>query len=215
MSMKPSIRRNGVALLLAAIVIVASSSVARAGRTIQPAGIAQSGMKAFLVDQSLCRVEPRPVEDFLAVAGTPGAVSSMLLGTPVATPPPPGVGSGVPASQDVVEEVSGTASELVACLNAGDIRRVTALYTEDNFRRLFGGIGQEEVRSLIESADPLPPDQRITLTSVADVRVLDDGRVSALTTVGDAKSLSIFLEIDGRYRLDYSYSLPASATPSS
>lgn len=212
---KPSIRRNGIALLLASIFLIASSSVTRADRAPQPANIDQLGWNVSLLGQSSCRVEPRPVEDFLAVAGTPGAVSSKLLGTPVATPPPPSVGSGVPAGQDVVEEVRETASELVACLNAGDIRRVTALYTEDNFRRLFGGIGEEEVRSLIESADPLPPDQRIALTSVAEVRVLDDGRVSALTIVGDAESLSIFSKVDGRYRLDYSYNLPVSATPSS
>lgn len=158
-----------------------------------------------------CRVAPRPVDDFLRVVGTPDQVFSGLLGTPVATPEPPTGGRLADAA--VVAGVTGTASELVACLNAGDLPRVTALMTDRYFRQFFGGIAEENVATITGTPTPLPANQQGTLVAVEDVRRLDDGRVTAITQVNDARALSVFVKVGGRYLLDDSFALPKAGTP--
>jgi ketosteroid isomerase-like protein len=159
------------------------------------------------VDPAECRVAPRPIEDFVAVMGTPGAVESQLLGTPVATPVLPS--GGVPADPATVNAVTATVRELAACINANDLRRVSALWTDELVGRFFGGLDERGVAALAATPTPLAADLRAPTVAVRDVRVLPDGRVVA--TVGDARF--VFVKVGGRYLFADSSKLWRTGTP--
>lgn len=112
-----------------------------------------------------------------------------------------------------------TVEESAACLNAGDIPRITALYTDEAFFLAFGGgeitdpeMFEQQLASLA-TPRPLPPDQRVEVPSVRDVRVLPDGRVTAIVSTTNGESLAVLSKSDGRYLYDWSYDLSNAATP--
>lgn len=156
-----------------------------------------------------CDVEPRPIEDFAAIdRGTPYAVAASL-GTPIATPVPPE--GGEPADAAITEEIEASVSQIVACTNAGDIRRGTALLTDALFQRTYGGSGSQ-LLAAFGTPTPLPPAQQWTQFAVSDVLVYPDGRVSAVLSKGNDRSLFVFVKQDGRYLVDSGYDLTSRAT---
>lgn len=161
-------------------------------------------------DSSVCAVTGRPIDDFIAAGTMEGEITSMLRGTPVATPTPPV--STIQADPDVVAAVTATMAEVVACANTGSLQRVAALFTDSYFYRFFGGIQEADVQRLA-TPTPLTPDQQQALVSVDEVFVLEDGRVSAVTQVNDVRALTIFAREGERYLIDYSYTLSEPATP--
>lgn len=163
------------------------------------------------IDPAECRVAPRPLADFESVIGTPGAVSAILMGTPVATGEIPS--GGTPADPAVVDAVTATAREFLACANAGDMRRAAALLTDDAFRQFYGGIDQRDVAELAGIPTPLPMELRASSVAVEDVRVLEDGRVTAVTEINGGRNVLIFVATGDRYLLDASAELPAAGTP--
>ena len=168
-----------------------------------------------------CTVDPLPFDDFIAyTVAPPGITVSTLMGTPVSTPNPPT--GGTAASEEVVVAVTATLQQMVACVNAGDTQRLFTLYSDAFLSEFLGGIAtlnddfdEAEVRQEFGNATPvpIPPDQAVRLDAVDDVRLLPDGRVSAVIRVNDDRNLIIFAETGGRYLLDYSYELPDAATP--
>lgn len=159
-----------------------------------------------------CRVEPRSLEEYAALAaGEAQAVSA----TPILGTPPPLPVSGTSADPAVITDVSETVAQLVACTNAGDLLRLAALYSDEALAR-FGGAGGESLEQLTRLAtpEPLPAEREAVLESVEDVRVLPDGRVTAVTTVNGRRNLLEFVEEDGRYLVNFSWELPAEGTPS-
>lgn len=157
-----------------------------------------------------CTVEGRPPGDFMAAMATPGGVTALLLGTPVATPAPPR--DTIPADDDVVAALTATMEELAACINAGDLPRAAALFTDYYFFWFFGGISQSNFNQLATPV-PLAPDQQIESVSVEDVAMLADGRVSAVTQVNEARALTVFARVGDRYLIDFNYDLREAATP--
>lgn len=157
-----------------------------------------------------CTVEPRPVEDFSRVDRESKDGLSRMLGTPIATPLPPSGGS--PAGPSIVAAVTKTMEEVTACTNATDLRRLAALLTDEQFRRTFGGIGQQFLTSL-GTPTGLPEGESAPRISVSDVIVLPDGRVSAITEANGRKTLTVFREVNGAFLIDASYDLPLAGTP--
>jgi hypothetical protein len=163
------------------------------------------------VDRSRCDVAPRPDADFVAVdRGTPFA-KLKTLGTPVATPVPPT--DGRPADPATVAAVTATFTEATACLYAGDIRRLAALMTDDQFQRVFGGIGAATIASALATPTPLPLEARAANLAIGDVRTYPDGRVSAVTTGNGKRSITFFVKVGDRYLIDNTINLPPEATP--
>lgn len=160
-------------------------------------------------DPAACTVEPRPAEDFVAVDEESHDALSPALGTPVATPIPPA--GGVQADPDTVFAVTKTMEELTACVNATDLRRITALLTDDEFRRLYGGIGEQMLAGL-GTPTGLPEGERAPDISVQDVMLLPDGRVSAVTEADGERALTIFRKVGDRYLIDFSYIPPPPST---
>jgi len=144
-----------------------------------------------------CRVAPRPIEDFAALLGTaPNPITPAAEGWA-------GYASlgDEPAGAAIVEAVGATASEVIACVNAGDPRRQYALYTDDALRRLFLGIGNENLAFFAATPTPLLPDDWQT-PIVRDVGRLDDGRIGATAEVGGTTAYLVFVELGGRYLID-------------
>lgn len=124
--------------LLSVVVLAVASLVAA------PAA-AQEATPAVLPatpEPAECRVEPRPtaffVEVFEATMANPRAdVPTFAPGgggtitpTPIGTPE----GEGRAADAATIAGVTATAREYVACLNAGDLPRLFALYSEQAAR---------------------------------------------------------------------------------
>jgi hypothetical protein len=162
-------------------------------------------------EASACRVAPRPRANFETLRGTPGVLSAMLNGMPPATPAPPS--AGVPADERTVAGITATLETFVACTNAGDLPRVAALLSDDYYRRFFGGIDLPGIEQLFATPAPLPEAMRARIVSIDDVRILDDGRVSAVVNLNGKPTLAVFVDGEGRYLLDASYPLPVAGTP--
>lgn len=153
-----------------------------------------------------CRVEPRPVEFFVAVFEETMASPEAPLpvdreggGTYTPTPLPLPGGQSQPADEATVAGVTETMREFIACVNAGDFRRSLALFADEaargGLRFLWSNIGpiaraedratpmaelvREVEASFARPAEPLPADQRLALVEVRDVRIYPDGRVVA------------------------------------
>lgn len=163
-------------------------------------------------ENDVCTISPRPLEEFAAISGEPGYLVSPSRGTPVATMIPPS--GGVAADAATADAVTTTMREWVACLNSGGLRRSTALHTDRFFRYLYGGLDERAIRQLAATPAPLAPDQRAVLEAISDVRLHDDGRVSAVTQVSGRRALTLFAEENGRYLIDGSFPAPpATPTP--
>lgn len=131
--------------------------------------------------------------------------------------PPPSAG-GRPADEAIVRAVTETMQETVACINAGDFFRLSALWTDALVRRTFSRLGlhdelspEEVARQVTEGATPvpLPADQQAHLNSVSDVLILGDDRVSAIVQINETPSLVIFANAGERYLIDAAYEAPA------
>lgn len=164
------------------------------------------------VTSETCTVQPRRDEDLIAVALAPEGIARALAGeTPVPTPEPPAPGE--PADSELVASVEATARQLVACYNAGDLRRLFALYSEDYLYKVWGGFaGPNPSRAQIREAvaflsRPSPGHEPVSLISVQDVQELPDGRVMAVVNLNAGSLLAVFQYSDGWYQLDWAYLL--------
>lgn len=198
---------SGAAAVLALIlgaVLVAATARAVPLTSSQQAPPTVSGASA-------CQVAPRSLDDLVALTRTAvGAAQAFSLGTPISTQTPPS--AGVPADRSVIAEVVKTVEEQVACLNAGDLLHVTALWSDDYVKRTLGGL-PAEVLGHVATPTPLIEDDRAILESISDVRLLNDGRVTAVVTTDDATSLVVFVESNGRYLIDDNFTLSGDGTP--
>jgi hypothetical protein len=218
--------RSRSGTLVAAVVVGCLAFGSRASVAPRwPGASAASGASALAagaaspvaVDPRACRVAPRPLADFVALAeATPGLLRSQLNGSPIATPPMPA--GGAPADPTIVAAVTATVVESAACLNAGDLPRYLALFTDEAFFRAYGGGGAgdedfERQLATLATPQPLPAAQQVRSPTVDDVRVLPDGRVTAIVRSNFGESLVVFAESDGQYRFDWSYRPDGTPTP--
>ena len=142
---------------------------------VTPATLAQEATPPVgeVIAAEECQVGPREVGSIEQLVGTPAA------GGAEASPAPGEIGAleGEPADEATVEAVTATYRELVACLNAGDYLRIYALYTDGYLQRTLAERG-EDLSQLVATPSPDQP-QNTALVGVANVRLLDDGRVAA------------------------------------
>lgn len=156
-----------------------------------------------------CTVEPRPLSDFQALIATPDTGSPRPRWTAIPVPP---VNDGTPADAATTEAVTEVVETLVACTNTGDFPRLTALFTDDHFRVFFQGIDKRSIASIATPAPP-PPGVQATLEAVDDVRVLDDGRITAVVQVNGGRNLFVLQDSAGTLLVDTSIPIESEATP--
>jgi hypothetical protein len=159
-------------------------------------------------DPADCVVAPRTVEELRALIGTP---EPFVPPPPDATPPPrptpasrPTTPPSEPADAETIAGIVATTYHFLACVNAGDMLRGYALYT-DEFVRTTVFLDP----SIERPPRPVPADERVTLLDVVYVRVFPDGRVGAVIVIDDPLAPSpaepyffVFREIDGAWLFD-------------
>lgn len=205
-------RRVAFSLAVAAAILAVT--------TLSPSHTTAQSTEATPVNPAECTVAPLPRDSLVALLqAPPGLMRPGRRGTPIATPAPPT--DGVPADVETTERVTATARQLIACLNAGELARYFALYSDEYLVAVWGGVAgpdlsgadlEEQVR-LLETAYPLPADQQFSLVAVEDVRLLPDGRVLATVINNRSGSRAIFVKSGDRYLLDGAYALPGTSTP--
>jgi copper transport protein len=156
-----------------------------------------------------CTVAPRTLQEFERLAQRPAP----------GEPSDASESGGEPVDESARAAIAGTARELVACSNAGDILRRLALYSDDRLRFAYPDGPTRALETIAETPLPLAEAERVALVSVEDFRQLADGRVSALVTVDNPASHShdpqaaatasqqevarlIFIQEAGRWRID-------------
>lgn len=171
--------------------------------------------RSAIATEDECTVQPRRTAELAVVARAPEGIARSLAGeAPVATPEPPPLGQA--ADPEVAASVAAAARELVACYNAGDLRRIFALYSEEYLYTVWGGFaGSNPDQAQIDQAIafmstpvPQPVESAVDLIAVEDVRILPDGRISAIVRLSSGSQLAVFRYSDGWYQLIWSYPLP-------
>jgi hypothetical protein len=199
----------------ATLIVLALVVALVAGGDVLAQGAADYGDRRPALNSDECSVQPRRDQDLVTLALAPQGIAHALLSDqPMATPEPPAPGE--PADPELVAAVNATARQLVACYNAGDLRRLFALYSEAYLFTVWGGFaGPNPDRQQIADAIafisepvPQPDDDRIELRSVQDVQELPDGRLMAVINLSDASLLTLFRYADGWYQVDWAYPLP-------
>jgi hypothetical protein len=149
-----------------------------------PAALAQATPTAMTGDvpaPEACQVAPRAFPLFPAGVGQRAAATPAPV---VLTPQPPfSPPAGSPADAETVAVVTATVREAVACRNAGDLLRASALFTEKMLVSLYGGpatIDPEFRDSVVNGPRILPPERRLAIVSIDSVTLLPDGRVGAI-----------------------------------
>ena len=161
---------------------------------------------------SECTVGPGTADEVLAlyrdVAATPvSATPTAASPTPFAQP------TGEPADAETAAAVEAANRELLACTNAYGFLGLVAVSTDRHIRFVLAqdiavGMTEETIAEfLLDTPEPMAPEQSVALVAVRDVAVLEDGRIGAVTLY------FIFVEEDGRYLLDEQFELQSDATP--
>jgi hypothetical protein len=165
-------------------------------------------------DPAECQIAPRSIDSIASARATP------VAGTPTVVSPDSDSTAGQPADAETIEAVITLAREATACGNAGDYRRVFALYT-DNGLRVFAadsGMAAEQIVGFLAATPVAPPAEAWQGVRIRDVRVLSDGQVTAFIDFLSSEGIgTVFVALvrDGdRYLVDSEVALPsAAATP--
>lgn len=162
--------------------------------------IARQTTPAATPGAQTCDVAPRPVAEMVALLGPPPDNEQVREPTPLPL--------GTPADAATTEAITAVVRELEACFNMGDLLRVYALFSDDQFRQMPKT--EEIVAELtaLGAATPMPAaaGQRQVLTRPWHVVELEDGRVMAAVQFGfeeadyprSTKAL-FFVRQDGRW----------------
>ncbi len=169
--------------------------------------LSQSGtsLQGTPVPEVQCTVEPRTVDELTRLVSQATPSPSFYVADELP--------SGEPADADTVDAVTRTVLERIECRKTGDWLRWLALATDDYIRRT----------TLPDAGTPPPPPstpnppeflQNLRLLSIQNAMGLDDGRVSAIVTLGGTEDahpapgrtfLMFFSEVDGQWLLDEQY----------
>jgi hypothetical protein len=192
--------RRAAALAVASLLLL---HLARLPVVPAAAQEATPGAGPLVPDPAECTVAPRPaaeLRDLLAASDMPGEPDeSATLPAPLLL--------DAPADPETVAGITATAREIIACANAGDLRRRSALYSDAFIRR--GGMGFADREDVKRKPVPLPASERGALLAGPFVRPLTDGRVGAVMVINDpmvpspAEALfCIFVQVEDRWLLD-------------
>lgn len=129
------------------------------------------------------------------------------------------VRSGMPAGSQTIAAVTVVIRDVIASFNAGLTMRAFANFSDDHFRRR-GPLPEDEIAYLRAPSHPLPAEDQETFLAIRDVRLLSDGRVSAILsthvpTVGETKKVMIFIRREDRWQIDAVIEAPPSPTATS
>jgi Domain of unknown function (DUF4388) len=116
------------------------------------------------------------------------------------------VRSGKPASSQSIAAVTIVAREAIASFNTGLTLRAFASFSDDHFRRM-GPLSADRIAELRSGAVPLPPEVQETFLGVREVRLLNDGRISAIVHTfrpaeGETKKVMFFTRATGCWQID-------------
>ncbi|MBA3528276.1 MAG: hypothetical protein H0T91_02990 [Propionibacteriaceae bacterium] len=174
---------------------------------------------------SECTIDPRTIDGIIALDLAPTATPRpMSDATPGATAPPvatPTVSNVTmtptpadrPATAAMVGQIQRTVREMTACGNSGDLLKVWAFFTDDYITTLASEQGAIFNRTILSARVTSQQSRSDAMPTISNVRVLGDGRLSALVTVplgspfsvitGEAGVVTcVFEESNGRYRID-------------
>lgn len=134
-----------------------------------------------------CQIEPRPVDEVAALLGLTGE-PPVEGGERQGSIPVP---LGRSANPEVTAALGTTARELLACINAGDRLRQTALFTDTAVAPVFGPsptdpAAVERAMAILQAPPaPRPEEDRQRFISLSDASTLDDGRAAAFLVFND------------------------------
>jgi hypothetical protein len=159
------------------------------------------------------RLPDRAAEEIVAL-GREGRSGRTLTGLPSLSD----IRAGTLASAQTVAAVTLVVREVIAAFNAGSPLRAFVHFTDDHFRRQ-GPLTPEEIEVLRAPVRPLPPQEQETVVAVSDVRLLLDGRVSAILTshypsLGETRKVLVFVRSDDHWQIDAAIEVP-QASPNS
>jgi ketosteroid isomerase-like protein len=191
--------------IVGSLVAVAIAGIVVANPGFSAAQAAGPLASPVVMDPAECKVEPRSVDELLDLVYAADGTQNPLPATPAAIP------SGKPADAKTVEDITAVTREIYACDNAGDLLRVLS-FMSDDAAQTFGtepGLPREDAEAFLGATpEALPEEERITLVSIHDVQVLDDGRVGAWVVEedpaedGPSETFVIFVKVDDHYLVD-------------
>jgi hypothetical protein len=124
---------------------------------------------------SECVVEPRTVEEIVALSNPTTEASPVVEGSPVATP----AIAEEAVSAEVEQAIRAAALQLVACINAGDQLRLYGLFSDNLL--LYNQFDPAE----LATPKPLAPENWYALVDVVYINRYPDGRVGAVILFDD------------------------------
>jgi hypothetical protein len=166
---------------------------------------AQETLLPVIPDPSECTVEPRTIDEVIALIDVlPAAEHDDEAGEANESFVVP---EGEPADEATVDAIIGTAREMTACLNTGNLLTLLEFRTDRAFAELKAMPFTEEVIEFYRAGPPpLEPEMYATLEDVRAVSVLADGRVGAVvvTTFYEEPEVQylIFEQVDDRWLID-------------
>jgi hypothetical protein len=166
-------------------------------------------------DPGTCKIAPRSIDSIAAALATP------VAGTSTIATPAGDMAAGQPADTETVAAVTALAREATACGNAGDYRRVFALYTDTGLRVFAAdrGMAPEQLTSLLAATPVSLATEAWQAVRVREVRLHPDERVTAFIDFhapqGTGTVFVILVRQVDRYLVDSEVVAPsATATPS-
>lgn len=151
-----------------------------------------------------CQIEPRTVDELVPLLEGSDETSdetARLNEIPVPL--------GVRADAETSDAINRTARELLACINAGDFLRLSALFTESGVAPALGP-APEDPSGFSDAPTPFAPEEQTRLLTVTDASLLEDGRAAAFVVLSDPRTppggaetlLLLFAERDDRWLID-------------
>lgn len=167
------------------------------------------GTNPRVVSPEECVAEPRVVDEVTGLLGLAGeGVAALAL--PTITAP---LGNNLDSEQSI--PLKEAVREILACFNAGDIARASALMTDNGVIRTYWQLTETpELRATaqerVTTPTPRPELGQIRLVTVTDISVLPDGRAIAFVVINDPAApqpgpetlLFYFVNQDGNWLLD-------------
>ena len=178
------------------------------------------GTNPRVVSPEECVAEPRAGDQIAGLLG--------LAGEGVKPPALPSITAPLGQNLDsaTAVQIKEAAREILACFNAGDISRASALMTDNGVIRTYWQLTETpELRTTaqerISTPVPRPAPAQIRLVTVTDVSILPDGRAIAFVVINDPAApqpgpetlLFYFLNQDGKWLLDEWIDFSIAAVP--
>ncbi|CAA9586871.1 MAG: hypothetical protein AVDCRST_MAG19-4973 [uncultured Thermomicrobiales bacterium] len=134
-----------------------------------------------------CRIEPRSADEVATLLGLGEEPTETDAAAPIEIPIP----LGRPANKEETDAFDATARELLACLNAEDVLRQAALFTDRAILPVFGpaptdpAVAEQARADLDADPTPRPTEQLRKFVALTDTSVLEDGRGAAFLVFTD------------------------------